>query len=298
MHAEDFYMMKDIFSAEQFLLFSPGITDLIQKEHPILWLNLIGYNGMCWQSYGPIGAYKGFEPDDIFFYAMELRPGVEDETDIMEDIENNPIPYLMLLCGANYPLIFHRKDQVVQVISEFDLEKINTAELRESFKTEYNKGVYRFTLKNWGEYPHYACAYYDERAGTIVFSAMTDRGFDKLVATINGYGYDFPHEPLVRVNMSMSMTAKEILGKDVILNRYNKLFHVDAPQEKNEEIEKLNAFIKLVLPDINAGRQPDIEAMAKKAGVDVETARDVIKHFMAKLDDMRRDIDGCPDIYL
>ena len=98
---------------------------------------LIGFNGMCWQSYGPIGAYKGFEPDDIFFFAAELRPDIEDETDIMEDIENNPIPYLMLLCGANYPLIFHRKDQVVQVISEFDLEKINTAEIRQRFKMEY-----------------------------------------------------------------------------------------------------------------------------------------------------------------
>lgn len=288
--AEDFYVMEDIFSDEQFLLFSPAITQLIQKERPILWFNLIGFNGMCWQSYGPIGAYKGFEPDDIFFFATELRPDIEDEAEITGDLENNPIPYMMLLCGANYPLTFHKKDQVVQVISEFDLDKINTAELRKSFKTEYNDGVYRFALKDWSEYPHYACAYYDERAGTIVFSAMTDRGFNKLMATINGFGYDFPDEPLIRVNMSMFMTAKEILGKDLVLNKYDKLFHIEAAEETNEEIEKMNAFIKLVLPDINSGRKPDIETMAKKAGLDVETARDIMKHVMGKLDNMRRDL--------
>ena len=86
--AEDFYIMEDVFSGEQCLLFSPGITQLSQKEHPILWFNLIGFNGTCWQSFGPIGAYKSFEPDDVFFFATELRPGIEDEADIIADLEN------------------------------------------------------------------------------------------------------------------------------------------------------------------------------------------------------------------
>jgi hypothetical protein len=120
---------------------------------------------------------------------------------------------------------------------------------------------------------------------------MTDRGYDKLVATVNGFGYGFPDDPFIRVNMSMSMTVKEILGKDIVLNKYDKLFHVEASEGSKEEIGKLNALIKLVLPDINAGREPDIETMAKKAGLDVETARDVLKHVMGKLDDMRKDME-------
>lgn len=128
---------------------------------------------------------------------------------------------MMLLCGANYPLTFHKKDQVVQAISEFDLDKIDTGELRKRFITEYNEGVYKFALKEWSEYPHYASAYYDENAGRIVFAAMTDRGYDKLVETINGFGYDFPDEPFIRVNMSMSMTVKEILGREIVLNTYD-----------------------------------------------------------------------------
>jgi len=83
---------------------------------------------------------------------------------------------------------------------------------------EYNKGVYWFTLNDWGEYPHYANAYYDERKRIILLSSMTDRGFRALAAGINAYGHHFPDEPFIRVNTSM----------------------------------------QLVLPDINAGGKPDI----------------------------------------
>ena len=44
--------------------------------------------------------------------------------------------------------------------------------------------------------------------------------------------------------------------------------------------------MQLVLPDINAGRKPDIESLAKKAGVDIETAREMIRHVLEKFDDM------------
>jgi hypothetical protein len=40
----------------------------------------------------------------------------------------------------------------------------------------------------------------------------------------------------------------------------------------------------LILPDINAGREPDIEALAVKAGVDIK--RDLIRQIMGKFNDM------------
>lgn len=284
--AEDFFIMEDILSGEQYTLFSPGITQLIQEERPILWFNLIGFNGKCWQSFGPIGAYKGFEADDIFFFATELRPDIEDEEEIIGDIENNPIPYMMMLSGANYPLTFHKKDQLVQVMSEFDLDEINTKELRKSFKSEYIDGVYRFALNNWGEFPHYANAYFDESKKIIVLSAMTDRGFRALADGINAFGYNFPDEPVIRVNNSMLVTAKDILKKELILNEYDGLFQIESSEEVQGELDKLNAFIAMVLPDINCGRKPDIGSLAKKAGVDIETARDLVQQLLGKLNDM------------
>jgi Holliday junction resolvasome RuvABC DNA-binding subunit len=42
------------------------------------------------------------------------------------------------------------------------------------------------------------------------------------------------------------------------------------------------------LPDINARREPDIEALAKKAGVNVETARKIVSKAMNKIKEMRK----------
>jgi len=289
--ADDFFIMEDVYSGEQYTLFSPGITKLVKEQSAVLWFNLIGYNGACWQSFGPIGAYTSFEPDDIFFFATELRPEIEDEAGIQEDVENNPVPYMMLLSGANYPVTFHKNDQFVQVMSEYDLDAINTRDLRKSFKTEYNDGIYRFTLKGWGDHPHFANAYFDERERAIVLTAMTDRGFRALVAGLNEYGNDFSDEPFIRVNPSMLLTAQDILKKKITLNEYDELFKQEPSVQVQGELDKLNAFMAMVLPDINAGREPDIEAHAKKAGVDVETARELVQSLIDRLDNPGKEID-------
>lgn len=288
--AKDFFNMDEVFSGEQFILFSPGITKVLKEQPAILCFNLIGYNGACWQSYGPIGAYKSFEPDDIFFFAIELKPEIEDETGILEDVENNPIPYMMLLSGANFPLTFHQNDQLVQVMSEYNLDAINTKNLRKSFKPEYNDGVYRFTLKGWGDHPYFANAYFDEIERRIILTASTDRGFRALVAGLSDYGYDFSDEPFIRVNPSMLLTAKDILKKEIVLNEYDDLFKKEPSEEVQGELDKLNDLMAMVLPDINAGRKPDIEALARRAGVDVDTARDLIQNIIDKLDNPGRPI--------
>src|SRR3546814_381904 len=97
--AEDFYEMQDVFTSQKFLLYSTGVTQIL-SEHPVaLWFNLIAFNGMCWQSYGPIGHYQSFRPDDIRYYASELNPRewFEKDAEILENVERNPLPYMMLM---------------------------------------------------------------------------------------------------------------------------------------------------------------------------------------------------------
>jgi hypothetical protein len=115
--ADDFYVMEDVFREEEYLLYSPGITRTHADQTIILWFNMIGFNGSCWQSYGPIGAYRSFEPDDIFFFATELEPGIADVNSLLIHLESNPMPYMMLLSGANYPLVFNKKQQVLQCMA-------------------------------------------------------------------------------------------------------------------------------------------------------------------------------------
>ncbi|NQU81367.1 MAG: hypothetical protein HQ543_07590 [Bacteroidetes bacterium] len=288
--SKDFYIMEDIFSYEKYLLFSPGVSVTLSERPGLLWLNLIGYNGACWQSYGPIGAYNSFDPDDIFFFATELSPDNDDEESILTDIENNPLPYMLLFTGSNFPLTVTKEDQIVHIISEFNVEKLDTKALRESFTSEYNSGVYRFALKDWGEHPHFSTAFFDEKEKKLVLSAMTDRGFDALVNAFHDYGYTYPKEPFIRTHPSMIVTAAKIMNKEIKLNEYDNLFTIEPSAEDKEFTDKFNVFAGLVLPDINAGREPDIEKYAGKAGIDIDTARDLIRTIRDKTDEMRRRI--------
>lgn len=284
--AESFFIMEDVFSDQEFLLYSPGVKKTLEDQSVILWFNLISNNGACWQSFGPIGAYKSFEPDDIFFFATELKHDIVNEQELLANLEHNPIPYMMLLSGANYPMTYNKRDQLVHVMAEYDLDTINTKSLTKSFKTEYNKGVYRLSLKNWSEPPHFSQAYYDENKKIIRLFSMTDRGFMALVGGLNEYGYNFSSEPFIRVNLSMIITASDILKRKIRINEYEDLFSKETSQPVQENLDKINTFLGLVMPDINAGRKPDIDVLAVKAGIDIKTARALIKKIKGKLNDM------------
>ena len=288
----DFFLTKDIFSELEYLLYSPSMSQLKVSGNPILWLNLIGFNGSCWQSYGPIGAYNSFQRDDIYLFATELDPEIGDEGDVAHHIETNPLPYMMLLSGAAYPLTFHKQEQMRYTMAEYDLNTLDTAALKKIFKTEYDSGVYRFVHTKWGEVPHLAQAYFDENLKLILFTAMTGKGFRELVIAVNTFGYDFSPEPFLSINASMMATAQDILKRKVVLNEYEDLFQVEPDEEKQEEIDEINEFMDIVVPDINAGRMPDIEAAARKSGLAMETANDMVNMLKGKILDLPpKDVD-------
>jgi len=281
--AENFYIMEDVFREEEFLIYSPSTTVTLKTQPVILWFNMIAFNGSCWQSYGPVGAYRSFEPDDIFFFATELRPDIENEEELLENLENNPLPYMMLLCGANYPLIANKEYKMLYVMAEYEIENPDTKSLTDVFKSEYNKGIYRLSLKKWDEHPHFAQAYYDERNKIITLSSMTDRGFMALVRGLNEYGYDFNTDPFVRVNLTMVKTASDILKRKIDIIKYDHLFSKKSSPAAKEGIVKLNMFLNLAIPEVNAGLQPDIDTLAAKAGIDSDTAKELIAQINKKL---------------
>jgi hypothetical protein len=280
-------MMEDVFSNEEYLLYSPGITKTRESQSALLWSNLIAYNGTCYQSFGPIGAYKSFEPDDIFFFATELNPDITEVEELLTNLEYNPLPYMMLLSGANIPLIYSKEAQIVIVLAEYDLDTINTKDLTKSFKAEYNKGVYRLSLNNWSDLPHFSQAYFDEKKKFILLTAMTDIGFKALVEGLNEYGYNLSLNPFLRVNLTMLTTASDILKRKIKLNEYEHLFTKETSPAVKENLGKLNLLLKLAMPDINSGLEPDIEALAEKAGVDLQTASDLIKQIIGKYGKLR-----------
>jgi len=269
--AHDFYEMEDVFSQESFLLYSPGTADILKSGNKTLWFNLIGFNGYCWQSFGPINAYKSFEPDDIFFYATETTPYLEDETDIINHIESHPVPYMMLISGSEYPVTFHKNDQVVINQAEYHKGSFDLKQARRQFEMESANNVHRYSLKGWDDFPHFAYVYYDKDAKTLLLTAMTDKGFSKLAGALGSEGLDIPEDPDLRLNPAMLVTAGNILNRTIVLNPYEELFTKKTSPAEQEELDKINNVMNLILPDINAGREPDLQALSEKTGMDVKT---------------------------
>ncbi len=284
--AKDFFIMEDVFTGGEYLLYSPGVSDILRERSVRIWFNLLSDNGACWQSYGPIGAYSSFVPDDIYFFATEVNPEIEYDEEVLDDVERDPLPYMMLLAGSAYPVTVHKRDEIIMTIAEYELNALDTIALSKSFKREYNAGVYRLSLKGKDGPPHFSQAYFDEKEQLLLLTAMTDRGFQALVRNMNKYGFHFSEEPFVRVHPSMLILTQDILKREITLDKYETLFTIESSEEEDQMLDNLNYFMQLALDDVNEGREPDIEALAGQAGVDEETARDFFQMMMKKFKDM------------
>jgi hypothetical protein len=112
---------------------------------------------------------------------------------------------------------------------------------------------------------------------------MTDRGFQALVAHLNKKGLGIWPEADIRVNVSMLTCIKTVLGKNLQLNPYEELFNIKPDSSEQEELNKLNHLLSLALPYINSDQVLDVKALAKEAGVDEETARELLANSIKRV---------------
>ena len=53
-------------------------------------------------------------------------------------------------------------------------------------------------------------------------------------------------------------------------------------------MSKINGFLSLALPYINAGQRLDIAALAREAGIDPELAAEILQTTMGRINEMRK----------
>lgn len=281
--APDFYDMEDVFTGETYLLYSPGVSRTLSELPAMLWFIMIAFNGSCGITYGPIIGFQSFGPDDIFFYATELNKSIESDEDLMEDIEKNPVPYMMLISGSTHPLVVHREHEVILVKGEAPLDGFDFDALKTDFRIEFESSIFKLSHKTLAEFPHFAEAYIDEEGGTLHAYAMTGYGYQELVRCLNGYGFNLSEEPDIRIHVPLLNVMQNLLKKDIKLNPFSKLFEVKKSPDEDEFLKKFNQLLALALPDINAGIKPDAEALAKKLDMDPETAKDLLDQVLNRM---------------
>lgn len=273
--APDFYEMYDVFREEEFLLYSPGTTLTFETQSPILWFNLTAFNGDCWANFGPITGYNGFNEDDIFFFATELNPDIESGEELIEELEKNPIPFSMLLSGANLPRVNSSQagEEILLHQAIDHVEALDTELLKDKFDIAWNKEVYQLNLIGLSEAPHSAIAYYDESQKLLMRTSLTAHGFDALSKALKQLRIENLAD--VVVSLPMKTCAEKVLNKIIDLNPYEHLFSKDIPSNDKQQMDEINGFLQILIPYANAGEEPDLQTLAQKAKLPYQTAQDL-----------------------
>jgi hypothetical protein len=145
--------------------------------------------------------------------------------------------------------------------------------------------VYRLSLKNLAEMPHFAQAYYNEITRELLRTSMTAYGFNMLTRALLKNGIDLPAEADVSISPAMLNTTEKILNRKIQLYPYESYFSLK--EEENETLKNFNAFLGLALPFYNAGIEFDINELAKKTGIDPVMAADLWKQVKKSTDDLK-----------
>jgi hypothetical protein len=276
----EFFILRDELLSEEILVYSPGIQKiLLQYDNIQMFFLLIGFNGECWQTYGPLAYFCSMQPFDLLYFARQLKPDTDFMNSIPALIENDPIPFMLLFKGGTIPLTFHEKDMIVYNKSEFHEGAFSPESYSDSFLIIKKYPVYKMQLKGWDEHPHYCNCYYHAEKNLLTLTAMTDRGYSHLVDILEKAGNQLPRTPEIRATMAMIYTAQELLKTEPELIPYEKTFVEPKSPSEESELAKINAFAQSFLDYHNAGRKYDLHALAAAAGIDDAVARDVIEQF-------------------
>ncbi|MBD3347267.1 MAG: hypothetical protein GF401_19605 [Chitinivibrionales bacterium] len=285
----DFFVMTDELIGEEILLHSPGIANILDQHGPIqMLLLLVGFNGECWQTYGNLAYFRSMQPFDLLYFARQLGHSADFLNSIPEILAKDPIPFMLLWRGGEIPLAVHGKDLVVFNKSEFHDADFVPEKYAEQFVITKKHPVYRLQLKRWSSHPHFSVCFYHAKRKRLVFTAMTDRGYTKIIEAFETAGNKVPHTPEIRATMAMIFTAKEIFKTEPELVPYEKTFAEPVSPEHQKELDKINSFIRSFLPYHNKKKSFDLHALAEAAGIDDDLAKQVIEHIRKTTDRMGR----------
>lgn len=286
--SKDFFQMADVFSYEDFLLYSPSLTQTLAEQPVQLCLLLTGFNGECWQTYGPLVTFTSFDADDIFFFGTEQEPEILTDEDLIKAVDKNPVPFMLLITGSNFPQVHQQGHEIVYLSGDDFVPFLDISALEEFVHIEYSSPVFKLTAPSCNQPPHFAAGYYHEDKCQFTMTAMTDFGYDELQKILTRAGMEIDENPSLRIHLPLIGLVKDILHKTVAVTPYEKLFEPQMNSLDDNLLEKLNQAMMLALPDINAGREPDIEALSKKVGVDVKTLREILQVSMKQIGKMKK----------
>lgn len=270
--APDFFNILDEFTQEEYLLYSPGLVKTMRDLKNVHFVfNLINFNGKCWESYGPIGAFNNMDGDDIFFFATEKNPNIAFDEDIVADIEKDPLPYSMLLSATGLPLVMHKEHEILLNRTTQVIENIYLSRLREKFEVEEELGIYKITLEELSMFPHFTICYYDSKTSLMTLKASTDLGYEKMQKALLKAGIELSKISDERVHVGILAVMESILNRNILTDKFESIFEKDDEDKVDDtELANANEALDDLMPLINQNKKIDFEKISKKHKVDIE----------------------------
>jgi hypothetical protein len=274
----EFFILKDELIQEEFLCYSPGIQDLTDKRCTFRMIFLlVSFNGLCWETYGPLCYLKSMLPEDLLFFSRQIKPDIDFVNEIPELIDKDPFPFMMLWRGGEFPLSTHGDDLIIFNKSEYHEENFEPENLGDNFTVIKKYPVFKMDLNNWNSHPHFSHCFYHAKKKRLILMAMTNKGYDALVKALSESGITLPEHPDIRATMTMILTAQEVFKTNFELSPYEKTFVEPIDPEKQLFLNKTNTFIRRFLEYQNKGKPCDIKSLAAEAGIDEFSAHQIVK---------------------
>lgn len=289
----DFFTVVDVENRDRYLLYSQSVRE-VSRTGARLYLTLLFYNGECYQTFGPLHYYRGFQPYDFEYFAKLLSPLFYLENGLSATIANNPTPFLLLDVSTETPPVAH-KDKLVQICSqEFPLADFDAQRYSKDFEIESKHAVVRCKLKGEDNPFRSAAAFYDGTKKKL-FVRATQLDLYRKIRDILAENIPLPEDPYWFASMNMKMTANEVLDKDIPATSYVDMFEEDqkplSPEEKRQ-LDTFNALLQDLSLRRNEGVHYRLEDLAEKHGVDLETARQAEEIYDQASSKLDIDIDG------
>lgn len=280
----EFFIIRDEILGDELLVYSPGIEVNCKNGHEhSLYFLLLGNNGECWQTFGLIAPFLSFDLDDIYIYATEVFTDVVDDESFMKSVYANPFPYFMLLYGQEMPKVMGGNTVLKHHVAEQEITDLETFKVKEHFKVQWNKGIFQFSLDEWNRSPHFAATYFIEKENLLFRYAMTKEGFNAMTNKLCKAGLTVPIEEDYSVGLSMVNTMNRILKRDLSINPYEKHFSDSNKSNiSNEERDRINNFLGLLIPFINSGAHPDLVQLASGCGISLKEAQEIYQTLRSK----------------
>ena len=289
----DFFTVVDVETGNELLLHSPAVRE-IYRRGARLYLTLLFHNGECYQTFGPLHYYRGFQPYDFEYFAKQLSPLFYGENGLSATIATNPAPFLLLDTSTEHPPIAHR-DKIVQICChELSLNDFNPERYSDKLDIDTKGEIIRCRLKGEPNPFLSASIFYDSKKRKLFARATRIELYQETRGILAG-DIEIPEQPYWFASMNMYIAVREILDKDIPAAPYLDLFEEDrkppSPEEK-EQLDTLNAFIMELNQRHNEGLPVSLDELARKHGISTDVARQAAEILHKAVSKFELDIAG------